>query len=55
MNITKITLRLYLLILVFALGKYTYLDPYSGGGIFIPGIGGYHLDFKESHKSGAYQ
>ena len=54
MKMTKIIINIYLLLFVFALGKYTYLDS-TNCGIFIAGIGGYHLDFKESHKSGAYK
>ena len=54
MKMTKLILNFYVLLAVFMLGKYTYLDS-SGGGIFSAGIGGYHLDFKESHKSGAYK
>ena len=54
MKMKKIILNTYLLLFVFALGKYSYLDS-TNGGIFIAGIGGYHLDFLESHKSGAYK
>lgn len=50
----KTVLVIYLMLISFALGKYTYLDS-SGGGVFVGGIGGYHFDFVESSKSGAYK
>jgi len=49
----RLSLSLSILALVFALGKFSYFGE-SGFGIFVAGVGGYHVSLDGS-ESGVYQ
>jgi len=49
----RLSFNLSILALVFALGKFSYFGE-SGFGIFVAGVGGYHVAFDDS-ESGVYQ
>ena len=52
-KLAKTTLSLYALAILAAISPLTYADS-TGAGIFVAGLGGYHIEFAAPAESGFY-
>ena len=52
-KLAKLTLSLYALAILAAISPLTYADS-TGAGIFVAGLGGYHVEFAAPTETGFY-
>ena len=52
-KLAKITLSLYALAIIAGLSSFSYFDS-TGAGIFVAGLGGYHVEFAAPAEAGFY-